>query len=68
MNMMSPLRSALARFGQFRRHDRGNVMITFALAIIPVIGAVGAAVDYSRGNSRRRSPPRRCRSRARSRA
>jgi Flp pilus assembly protein TadG len=55
MNMMSRLRSALSRFGLFRRDDRGNVMITFALAIIPVIGAVGAAVDYSRGNSARTS-------------
>jgi Flp pilus assembly protein TadG len=35
----------------FRRSERGNVMITFALATIPVIGLVGAAVDYSRGNS-----------------
>ena len=53
MKIMSPLRSALARFGQFRRHERGNVMITFALAIIPVIAAVGAAVDYGRANSAR---------------
>ena len=55
MNTVSRLRSALARFGLFRRNDRGNVMITFALAIIPVIGAVGAAVDYSRGNAARTS-------------
>ena len=26
-------------------------MLTFALATIPMIGLVGAAVDYSRGNS-----------------
>jgi Flp pilus assembly protein TadG len=31
--------------------QRGNVMITFVLALIPMIGLVGAAVDYSRGNS-----------------
>jgi Flp pilus assembly protein TadG len=29
----------------------GNVMVTFALAIIPVMGAVGGAVDYSRASS-----------------
>ena len=29
----------------------GNVVITFALATIPIIGFVGAAVDYSRANS-----------------
>ena len=32
---------------------RGNVTITFALALIPMIGAVAAAVDYSRANSAR---------------
>ena len=31
----------------------GNVAITFALATIPLIGAVGAAVDYSHVNSDR---------------
>jgi Flp pilus assembly protein TadG len=30
---------------------RGNVMFTFALATLPIVGFVGAAVDYSRGNS-----------------
>ena len=29
----------------------GNVVITFALTIIPIVGFVGAAVDYSRANS-----------------
>ncbi|MBI4276073.1 MAG: VWA domain-containing protein [Rhizobiales bacterium] len=37
----------------FASAQRGNVAITFALAMIPVIGAVGAAVDYSRANSTR---------------
>lgn len=36
---------------RFVAADRGNVMITFALATIPLIGFVGAAVDYSRANS-----------------
>jgi Flp pilus assembly protein TadG len=35
----------------FRSAERGNVIMTFALATIPIIGFVGAAVDYSRGNS-----------------
>lgn len=30
---------------------RGNVTMTFALALIPMIGGIGAAVDYSRANS-----------------
>jgi Flp pilus assembly protein TadG len=37
----------------FAGERRGNVAITFALATIPVFGAVGAAVDYSRANSTR---------------
>jgi Flp pilus assembly protein TadG len=37
----------------FRADRSGNVTLIFALALIPVFGAVGAAVDYSRGNSAR---------------
>jgi Flp pilus assembly protein TadG len=37
----------------FSRDGRGNVVITFALATIPIFGAVAAAVDYSRANSTR---------------
>jgi Flp pilus assembly protein TadG len=47
-SMLSRLQSHLRAF---RRSERGNVMITFALATIPVIAFMGAAVDYSRGNS-----------------
>jgi Flp pilus assembly protein TadG len=35
------------------RADGGDVTLIFALAIIPIFGAVAAAVDYSRGNSAR---------------
>jgi Flp pilus assembly protein TadG len=37
--------------GRFLQDRRGGVAPMFALAIIPVIGLVGAAVDYSRANS-----------------
>jgi Flp pilus assembly protein TadG len=37
----------------FRADRGGNTTLIFALAIIPIFGAVGAAVDYSRGNSAR---------------
>jgi Flp pilus assembly protein TadG len=37
----------------FLRDRRGGVAPMFALAMIPVIGLVGAAVDYSRANSLR---------------
>jgi Flp pilus assembly protein TadG len=33
--------------------QRGGVAPMFALAIVPIIGLVGAAVDYSRGNAAR---------------
>ena len=45
---LNTLRSQTRRFGAA---EHGNVMLTFALATIPMIGFVGAAVDYSRGNS-----------------
>jgi Flp pilus assembly protein TadG len=48
MFAVSRLRHVLARFA---RERRGNAAITFALAALPVIGAVGAAVDYSHANS-----------------
>jgi Flp pilus assembly protein TadG len=38
----------MSLFHRFARAERGNVAMMFALAMIPVIGAVGAAVDYSR--------------------
>jgi Flp pilus assembly protein TadG len=41
------------RLQRFRADQRGNVAITFALALIPIFGIVGAAVDYSRAHSAR---------------
>jgi Flp pilus assembly protein TadG len=34
----------------FWANSRGQVMLTFAIASVPIIGAVGAAVDYSLAN------------------
>jgi Flp pilus assembly protein TadG len=45
---MEKLRNALRKF---RTATRGNVVIPFALSTVPIIGLVGAAVDYSRANS-----------------
>lgn len=36
---------------RFMRDRRGSVAPIFAIAVIPVLGLVGAAVDYSRANS-----------------
>ena len=49
---LSPCRFVHSRcFRSFLQDRRGGVVPMFALAIIPVIGLVGAAVDYSRANS-----------------
>jgi Flp pilus assembly protein TadG len=55
-----PLSSALKKFVQglsmwsrFVSDKRAGVAPVFALAIVPIIGMVGAAVDYSRGNAAR---------------
>jgi Flp pilus assembly protein TadG len=36
---------------RFRTAERGHVVMTFALATVPIMGFVGSAVDYSRANS-----------------
>jgi Flp pilus assembly protein TadG len=36
-----------------RSSRRGNVSMTFALALVPLVGGIGTAVDYSRANSAR---------------
>lgn len=38
---------------RFARHDGGNIAMTFAIALVPLLGFVGAAVDYSRANAAR---------------
>ncbi len=36
---------------RFQRDRRGGVALTFALALIPILASIGAAVDYSRANA-----------------
>jgi Flp pilus assembly protein TadG len=36
---------------KLRAANSGNVVLTFALATVPIMGFVGSAVDYSRANS-----------------
>jgi Flp pilus assembly protein TadG len=40
-----------SRLREFRSANGANVTITFALATVPMVGFVGAAVDYSHANS-----------------
>src|SRR5215207_3926031 len=42
------LRERLRAFGAAQG---GNVVLTFGLAAVPLVGLVGSAVDYSRANS-----------------
>src|ERR1041384_2909571 len=39
------------RVRRLRDDESGNVVVIFALALLPLVGLVGAAVDYSHGNS-----------------
>ncbi|MCW2317492.1 Flp pilus assembly protein TadG [Rhodoblastus acidophilus] len=43
------LKSFAALLRRFRRNDSGNVFILTALAILPLVGLVGLAMDYSSG-------------------
>jgi Flp pilus assembly protein TadG len=40
-----------SRLREFRGANGANVTITFALATVPIIGFVGASIDYSHANS-----------------
>ena len=39
--------------GRFCRDQRGNIAIIFAISLLPILAAVGGAVDYSIANSQR---------------
>lgn len=43
------------RFWRGREGRKGNAAVIFAIAIVPIVGAMGAAVDYSMANSNRSS-------------
>jgi Flp pilus assembly protein TadG len=45
-------RGAARRFGGA---NEGNIAVIFAIALLPILGFVGAAIDYSRANSARSS-------------
>src|SRR2546421_11327595 len=38
---------------EFKGNSKGSVVSTFALALVPVVGLVGAAIDYSQANNAR---------------
>jgi len=48
MSVITMARRLLDTAGKFQRDDRGNIAVIFAVALVPLLGFVGAAVDYSR--------------------
>jgi Flp pilus assembly protein TadG len=51
-SLISSIRHAIRRL---RDDDRGNIAVLFAVALLPILAFVGAAVDYSRANAARSS-------------
>src|SRR4051812_24413235 len=51
MTMTTAIQRIRTGMQSFRHAERGNVAVIFTLAVIPIMGMVGAAVDYSRANS-----------------
>lgn len=52
---LSSLRRALRIGRRFVNANQGNIAVIFAIAVIPVLGFVGVAIDYSRVNAARSS-------------
>lgn len=40
-----------AQLREFRNASGGNMVMMFAIALVPIVGSVGAAVDYGQANS-----------------
>jgi Flp pilus assembly protein TadG len=55
MEAISLPSSARLAFTKFRHSRDGNIAVIFAIALVPLISFVGAAVDYTRANSARSS-------------
>jgi len=53
MNTTSIFSRSRRLAAKFRRANGGNVAVMFAIAILPILGFVGAAVDYARVNNAR---------------
>lgn len=52
-NRKSILSSAREIGARFRDDQRGNIAVIFAFSLLPILGLVGAAVDYTRLNTAR---------------
>lgn len=52
---MRSLFYSLKQFWSGSRSRAGNVAIIFSIAVVPIVGGIGAALDYSQANSNRTS-------------
>src|SRR6218665_1740418 len=52
---MHSLYRSFRQFFSGSRSLAGNVAVIFSLAVVPIVGGIGAAVDYSMANSNRAS-------------
>src|SRR5690349_9858843 len=48
-----PMRAFFSLLNRFRNDRSGNIAVIFVLASLPIMTAVGCAVDYSRANQLR---------------
>ena len=48
MSVISIARRLFDATGKFQRDDRGNIAVIVAVALVPLLGFVGAALDFSR--------------------
>ena len=53
IHALSRLASACQFLSRFPRDERANVAPIFAIAVIPILGLTGTAVDYSNANAAR---------------
>src|SRR6478752_7767931 len=49
--MLAICRQLARKLKQFSADRAGNVALTFGIATLPILGGVGAAIDYSHANS-----------------
>ena len=55
MNFAHFLSLARRAPAQFCKSDKGNIAVIFAVALVPILSFMGAAIDYTRANSARSS-------------
>ena len=48
--MIAALQNFRCRLRRFALNHAGNVALTFGIATMPILGAIGAAVDFSHAN------------------